>query len=117
LLQLNDNTLKVYSLKHESTIERAMLRGICEIASHITKPCNVYIITDRILFQGLETKKPVKNDDLLYEAYTTFMERRCKVTEFVVKDGTELIHKHVTGDRVSTTNKLIPKSEADINEK
>ena len=129
LLQLDNHVLPVYAITFENSEELAMLRGMYEIAGHITKPCSVYLVTDRDLFNGCESELTVRQDDFLSKSVIAFNEKGCSITELVIKDGKELIYKQVEkpvtdiaeisdqaplkeiGDIIGKSEKLKPKAK------
>ncbi|SHN53888.1 Probable zinc-ribbon domain-containing protein [Butyrivibrio hungatei DSM 14810] len=95
MLQLNNNTLKIEHEGIEQDPTRAMFHGLLDVTSHITKPCMIFFVVDRPLFDGVKVNTPVRNDDLLCKALTIIVDKKCHLTELVVKDGTGLIKEQI----------------------
>ncbi len=95
MLQLNNHILQIDHVVTERNPTRAMFRGVLDVTAHITKPCMIIFVVDRVMFDGVKVNTPVKNDDLLCKALTVIIDKRCHLTELVVNGGTELIYNQI----------------------
>ena len=95
LMQYKDHYLPVSSIITQNSVERALLSGVCAIASRIVKPCQVYVVTDRPLLDGLEASVSMKDGDLLYVAAGIFEKAECSVAQVRIDGATELIRGQI----------------------